>query len=100
MWLEVGIEAAKIDRYQDLFRTRREASYLGREGRPTAGYRCLLEGFQRAEASRAAGEAWGDDLVDRYVHALDAYAWRYHLLRRAASTRRGRMRASHERGVA
>src|SRR5690242_1750211 len=99
MWADVGIQTAKIDRYQDLFRTRREAGFLSREGRAAAGYRCLLEGFQRAEAARAAGEDWADDLVDRYLHALDAYAWRYQLLPPAVA-RHSRARAEGERGVA
>ena len=99
MWADTGLQAMKIARYQDLLRTRREAGFLGRAGRPTAGYRCLLEGFQRAEAARVAGEAWGDDLVDRYLHALDAYAWRYHLLPPAVA-RRSRACAPRERGVA
>src|SRR5438874_6572706 len=100
MWADTGLQAMKIARYQDLLRTRREAGFLGRAGRPTAGYRCLLEGFQRAEAARAAGEVWGEDLVDRYVHALDAYAWRYHLLRRSAPSRSSRTRSVRERGIA
>lgn len=100
MWADAGLQATKIARYQDLFRTRWKAGFLGREGRASAGYRCLLEGFQRAEAARAAGEAWGDDLVDRYLHALDAYAWRYHLVRLPAPSPRSRARAPRERGVA
>jgi len=88
MWAtdsDAGLQAAKIARYQDLFSTRREAGFLSRAGDPAAGYRRLLEGFRRAEAARAAGEAWGDDLVDRYVRALDAYAWRYRILRKRSA---------------
>ncbi len=89
MWAtnrESGFQAAKIARYQDLFCTRREAGFLGRAGRAADGYRRLLEGFYRAEAARDAGEAWGEDLVDRYVRALDAYAWRYRLPLRAGES--------------
>ena len=46
---EMIISPQKVARYQDLFRTSREAGFLGRGGKASAGYVCLLEGWRRAE---------------------------------------------------
>jgi len=81
---EMMISPQKVERYQDLFRTSREAGFLGRGGRASAGYRCLLEGRRRAEEAHAAGEPWAEDLVDRYRLALEGYARQYGLLSVAA----------------
>src|SRR5262249_17494545 len=77
---ETMISPLKVARYQDLFRTSREAGFLGRGGKADAGYLCLLAGRRRAEEARRAGEPWAEDLVERYRLALEGYARQYGLL--------------------
>jgi hypothetical protein len=51
-----------------------EATRWLSEGNFSAGYRCLLDGLERAKEWDNSGEAWAEELVDSWRAALFEYA--------------------------
>ena len=85
---------AKVARYQELLNTLSEAGFLARNGQTTAGYNRLLQGLRRGEKSLEAGEPWGEDLVNRYLLAVEGYAQQFRLLPRTGFLAAGLNRES------
>jgi CheY-like chemotaxis protein len=62
----------------DLFTmTAAEAFGFAVRGDVAEGLDCLLAGIRRAEAARAAGEPWGEELLRRYQEVRDHYLTRH-----------------------
>jgi hypothetical protein len=56
-----------------------DAIELAEAGRVDDGYLILLQGLQRANEARDAGEDWGEVLLQRYQTAADDFARQYGL---------------------
>jgi hypothetical protein len=57
-----------------------EAVELALDGDAAEGYMVLLAGVERARQTRAEGKGWGEELVQRYQKAADAFARQFGLL--------------------
>src|SRR5262245_37889424 len=65
-----------------LCRAIRDAGQRVNDGEVVAGYRCLLDGLERAEEFSDAGEAWAEDLAASYRDALFELSYLYPASRR------------------
>jgi hypothetical protein len=68
--------------YEELIaleRTVAEAVDLALVGGAAEGYMILLSGVERARQARTEGKSWGEELVQRYQKAADAFARQFGL---------------------
>jgi hypothetical protein len=68
-----------LERVEDrlLCRAVQEACFLLAKDRPSAGYRCLQAGLERACELAGAGAPWAEGLVESYRAALYHYSCLY-----------------------
>ena len=59
--------------FTGLLRTVAIAHDFARAGKLARGYTWLLEGLHEAEAEVRQGRLWANELVDRYMDAIDTY---------------------------